>query len=102
MIIGKKSVRALDLANGRPAWKELETGLPSGQGIASRNIYYLPLASGAQSKEPEICAIDTEEGMVVAHTPCKEVPGNLVFFNDLLLSQSVNEIVAYPLTKQSR
>ena len=108
LIVGKKPCRALSLANGEPLWT-VETGLPSGQGIASDNIYYLPLEGGRQSKEPEICAIDVETGRRHGHTKSRkkvpateqgsEVPGNLLFYEGDVLSQTATEVVAFPQLK---
>ncbi len=102
IVVNKGNVRALGLAKGDEIWK-LETGIPSGQGVASGDTYYLPLKQGSKSKEPEICAIDMEKGAIHAHTRSRkkadgsmEVPGNLVFFEGAVISQGINEIVAYP------
>jgi hypothetical protein len=97
VLVGKSTCRALSLADGKPLWK-LETGLPSGQGAASDNVYYLPLKSGAQSREPEVCAIDIHKGVILARTRSRrrEVPGNLIFFNGFVISQTVDRITAYP------
>ena len=54
LIVGKKNVRALSLSTGETLWT-LETGLPSGQGIGSDNVYYLPLSQAAKSKEAANC-----------------------------------------------
>jgi outer membrane protein assembly factor BamB len=106
LIVGKKSVRGLSLAKGETVFN-LETGTPSGQGIASDNVYYLPLKEAARSKGPEICAIDMERGLVAAHTRSRkrpdqekaDVPGNLVFFEGDVVSQTATEVVAYPQLK---
>ncbi len=100
VIVGKRNVRALSLAGGKQLWS-LEVGLPSGQGIASDNIYYLPLKSAVQSSEPEICAIDLERGQVQAHTKSRkhEVPGNLIFYEGDVVSQTLTEVVAFPQLK---
>jgi outer membrane protein assembly factor BamB/tetratricopeptide (TPR) repeat protein len=105
LLVGKKSVRALALSSGEQVWS-LETGLPSGQGIASDNVYYLPLKEAGRSKEPEICAIDVDRGQFVAHTRSRkvrdgdniryEVPGNLLFYEGSVVSQTPTEVVAYP------
>src|SRR5207237_793672 len=42
LLVGKKTVRALSLAKGEELWA-LETGMPAGQGVASDNVYYLPV-----------------------------------------------------------
>jgi outer membrane protein assembly factor BamB len=97
LVVGKKKCRALSLARGEPVW-ELETGLPSGQGVAAGGVYYLPLREGAQTREPEICAIDVGRGLVVSHTRSrnKGVPGNLLFYEGHVISQTPFEVVAYP------
>ena len=43
IVVGQKVVRAYNLANGEKPWEAVETGLPSGFGAASENIYYVPL-----------------------------------------------------------
>jgi outer membrane protein assembly factor BamB len=96
LLVGKSTCRALDLNNGQEAWR-LETGLPSGQGVASDNIYYLPLKKGAQTREPEVCKIDIDKGVILAHTTSrkKEVPGNLIFFEGDVISQTADRVTAY-------
>src|SRR5262249_36704170 len=62
LLVGKEHCRALDLKDGSQAWT-LPTGMPSGRGVASDNIYYLPLEKSAQSpQEPEVCSIDVAKG----------------------------------------
>jgi outer membrane protein assembly factor BamB len=100
LIVGKKSVRGLNLDTGDTMWTT-ETGMPSGQGVASDNVYYLPLKEAGQGREPEICAIEVETGQIVAHTKSrkKEVPGNLVFYQGNVVSQTATEVVAFPQLK---
>jgi outer membrane protein assembly factor BamB/tetratricopeptide (TPR) repeat protein len=101
LIVGKKKCRALNLSTGETMW-ELDTGSPSGQGVASGKLYFLPLREAAgTNKDPEICAIDVDKGAIVAHTRSrkKEIPGNLLFYEGDVLSQSHTEVVAYPQLK---
>lgn len=100
LLVGKSSCRALNLPDGKQLWAK-ETGLPSGQGVASDNVYFLPLKSAYLSKEPEVCSIDINKGEVVAHTKSrkKEVPGNLLFYEGDVLSQTVSQVTAYPQLK---
>jgi outer membrane protein assembly factor BamB len=109
LIVGKKDVRALRLEDGKEAWR-VPTGLPSGRGVASDNIYYLPLKEANFSdkeKGPGIFAIDIEHGKVRAQTRSRkhtdsnavEVPGNLLFFDGEVISQTATELVAYPQLK---
>jgi outer membrane protein assembly factor BamB len=100
VVVGKKSVRALSLDQGETLWL-VDTGMPSGQGVASENIYYLPLKEAGQGREPEICAIDIDKGRIVAHTKSrkKEVPGNLLFYEGDVISQTATDVVAFPQLK---
>jgi outer membrane protein assembly factor BamB len=97
LIVGRRSVRALDALKGEVLWT-VPTGMPSGMGICSDNIYYLPLREGLESKEPEIFALDIERGALHAHTKSrkKEVPGNLLFFEGDVISQTTAEVAVYP------
>ncbi len=105
VVVGKSRTYALGLNNGDVVWS-LETGMPSGQGVASPlkkgersdTIYYLPLRAAVRTGEPEICAINVDKGLVHAHTRSrkKDVPGNLLFYEGRLLSQTTTEVVVYP------
>jgi outer membrane protein assembly factor BamB len=107
LIVGTRTVRALSLDSGQTRWT-VQTGLPSGQGIASNELYYLPLQKGMQSKQPEICVLDILKGRVIAHNKTSprtpggddfEVPGNLLLVDGQLISQTAWEIVVYPSLK---
>ncbi len=103
VVVGKNRTRGLSLASGETLW-ELETGTPSGQGIASGNTYYLPLSKAAQTQEkgPAICAIDVDRGIITGHARSRnqeEQPGNLIFFDGDVVSQSAVAVVAYPQLK---
>jgi outer membrane protein assembly factor BamB/tetratricopeptide (TPR) repeat protein len=99
VVVGKKRARGLNLTTGEILW-DLDTGIPSGQGIASNNVYYLPLL-GRSNEEPEICAIDVDRGMIIGHarSRAREVPGNLIFFEGDVVSQTADDIVVYPQLK---
>ena len=111
VIVGKKDVRAISLDTAQEIWR-VPSGMPSGRGVASNNIYYLPLKEAHFSdkdKGPGIIAIDIEKGKVAAATRSKprregntnvlSVPGNLTFFDGLVISQSAVEIAVYPQLK---
>jgi outer membrane protein assembly factor BamB/tetratricopeptide (TPR) repeat protein len=100
LVVGKKRCRAVNLDTGEVAW-ELDTGLPSGQGVASGNIYFLPLRESGPDRQPEIAAIDVARGIIVAHTrsSTRDVPGNLLFFEGDVVSQSAKDVTAYPQLK---
>jgi hypothetical protein len=96
LLVGDQSCRALSLAGGAGRWK-LNTGRPTGMGIAGDGLYYLPLANFGKSPEPEVCVLDLGAGAVKAHlkTPTKEPPGNLLLYEGRLLSQTASAISAF-------
>ena len=115
VIVGKKVVRALSLEDGsREVWRIETGGLPSGRGVASDNIYYLPLSETVfpdKEKAPAVVAIDIEKGRIVGrtrsrgkeddHDPSSKlmVPGNLVFFEGDVISQSASQVAVFPQLK---
>lgn len=95
LVVTRNSCYALDMHNkGNLLWEVTTGAMPSGQGVASKNIYYLPLSNG------EIVAIDVEKGAVTARNRPSSgnapVAGNLVFHEDVVVSQTEDEIVVYP------
>ena len=95
LIVGKNSIRALSLANGSQLWTITTGDVPSGQGVASKDIYYLPLSKG------EILAVNIDRGTIKAHNraagdAAKTPPGNLVFYEGAVLSLTPTDVVAYP------
>jgi outer membrane protein assembly factor BamB len=102
LIVGKEKCRALNLADGLEAWS-LVTGMPSGRGVATDGRYYLPLKKSEITQSPAVCVIDIAKGQIVANVrPSKmepandAAPGNLLFFEGRLLSQTPTRVVAYP------
>jgi outer membrane protein assembly factor BamB/tetratricopeptide (TPR) repeat protein len=93
VIVAKTGVRLLRLSTGEQL-KFLPTGdMPSGQGVASKNVYYLPLSKG------EICAIDLEHETIKAHNRAVSKgppPGNLLFYEGDVFSATPREVIAYP------
>jgi outer membrane protein assembly factor BamB len=92
VLVGKNTCRALSLSDGKPLW-QVAIDPPSGQGAASGRYYFLPLKKG------EVCQIDLEKGRIVAHSasPDHEVPGNLLFYDGEVFSQTETTITCYPL-----
>ena len=61
VLVGRHAVRALSLADGKPAWDGRtvpfpEDSMPSGRGFLSNNRYYIPLSSA------EVLGIDVDAG----------------------------------------
>lgn len=98
LVVGKQGCRALDLADGKQLW-QVETGLPSGRGIAVGGVYYLPLKAAGPEKEQAVYAIDVLKGGVLTRgrPPGKDGPGNLLFGGQgEVVSQTATMVTAYP------
>ncbi len=111
IIVGVNSVRAIDinasvaLKQAKEAWSIPNTGMPSGQGVASDNIYYLPVKKSAKKSQPEVLAIDLTRGVILGPTAASatksdgktlQEPGNLIFYEGQLISQTVDSLISYP------
>jgi len=89
LLVGRLEVKALRLADGKPAWAPQKLSLaagsvPVGTGFFSGGQYFLPL-SGAQ-----VVAIDVRHGKIVASTSSREGGqlGNLICHAGAVISQS--------------
>ena len=97
LVVGKNSVKFLDLNKGTMLGM-VNTGMPSGVGTASNDVYFLPLKPSRDNPDPEILSIDVKKMEVSARTRSrKKIPtGNLVFFDNAVFSQSPYAVTAYP------
>jgi outer membrane protein assembly factor BamB len=102
LIVGKKECRALGFTDGSTVW-QVPTGVPSGQGVATDRRYYLPLKEGP-THEPEVCVLDVDTGRIVSHARSRkhEVPGNLLLYDGDVVSQTVEEVAAFPQLEARR
>jgi outer membrane protein assembly factor BamB len=117
LVVGKQMCRALDLADGSQLWQR-DMGLPAGQGVASGNLYFLPLKETTREKEPGVYAFDVRTGVVLTRTlwpqqdlPTdllfwhgdifrKDLPGNLTLWRGGFFSQTTTAVTAYPDLKE--
>jgi outer membrane protein assembly factor BamB len=90
LLVGKQACRALDLSDGRPVWR-VQTGLPSGQGILSGEVYYLPVREPGRGA---VCAIQVRNGILLSRTPSQllEGLGNLLLSSKRLFSQTATAV----------
>ena len=122
LVVGKKSVRAYNLAGSGTASKQLAwpnkvaTGTPCGHGVMGRDgVYYLPVLGSpekADPKEPQVWAIDAATGTVKSKTAfrrkvetgvdARQLLGNLLFQDGQLFSQSALELTSFPLIELKR
>lgn len=100
VIVGSRSVRALRLSDGSPAWANTSlasagggTGgsTPSGRGYQSGDRYYLPLSSA------EVAAVDLGSGQIVARSRSRTgtVPGNLICYRGAVISQGPEAVESF-------
>ncbi len=99
MIAGKGYVRFHSLATGAQLKEPLITGIPTGVGVATKDLYYIPVkASKDKSTEPGIVAIDTKNMAVKGTTRSRkrETAGNLLFYDGDVYSLNANNLASFP------
>ncbi len=92
VLIGPERIDAIDVTDGKPAWKEaVLIPTPAGRGVWMQDRYSLPLATG------EIATVDLVQGRILARSRIPEgrLPGNLVVGAGGLVSLSVREVIAF-------
>ncbi len=96
IIVGRKSILALKMADGKHAWKGTGISLPggavpSGRGFHNGPSYYLPLNSAA------VVRIDLDTGAIKENIPSRKgyVPGNLICYKDNILSLSSDYLESF-------
>jgi hypothetical protein len=96
LIVTTRGCRALGLADGRALWT-LETGEPSGQGVAAGGAYYVPVRAERGTGKPGVTAIDVKTGTVLATTATPDglVPGNLIVAGGDVISQTALGVAVY-------
>src|SRR5262249_18130788 len=65
LLVGAAGARALSLNDGSAVWAN-PAGVPSGQGAASGNVYYLPLRTSQDTGGPGVAALDAGSGRLLA------------------------------------
>lgn len=114
LVVGRQSVRAVDLATGNDAWpRAVATPQPSGRGVRVGSVYHLPTATN------EIWTLSLEDGRVLAVAGAGEEtvflqpvdgagiygdggesfasgPGQLVAAEGRLISQSLFALKGWP------
>ncbi|HEV3025554.1 MAG TPA: PQQ-binding-like beta-propeller repeat protein, partial [Pirellulales bacterium] len=96
LVVGRRGLRAYDLADGTSAWHEPTLSLPegsapSGRGFFDGQRYYLPLSSA------EVAAVDLTAGRIVARSKSRGgiVPGNLICYQGAVISQGVESLESF-------
>ena len=92
IVVERSQVRARNLADGKPAWKQpLPIPLPSGRGVRTGRLFHLPLTTA------EIATIDLQTGRILARAPSRtgDVAGNLVSSDGTLVTQAFGRLVGF-------
>ena len=94
ILVGRDEITALSLADGQPAWPKLalpDGSMPSGRGFYSGEHYYLPLSTA------EVAKVELGTGQILERARSRNgsVPGNLICYEDTVVSQSVEHVDAY-------
>jgi outer membrane protein assembly factor BamB/tetratricopeptide (TPR) repeat protein len=94
VLVGRNRLKAINLADGKPAWKndlKLDSEVSVGRGYYNDSFYYLP-TSGQQ-----ICKIDLDSGSIVSRAQTEVELGNLVCYQDQLISLSPQSVASFVL-----
>jgi hypothetical protein len=96
LVVGKKQCRLLDFADGHKIWSAA-TEPPTGLGQVVDQNFYLPQKDG-------IAIVSLENGEIVKNLPAykEESPGNLLWADGMVLSQTALRLSAYPQQEASR
>ena len=90
ILVGKREVTALRLADRKPAWPKPvalpDKSMPSGRGLACGDSYYLPTTA------KQLVRINLDTGRIESSVETKEALGNLVGLPDRLISQTVEGV----------
>lgn len=99
MVVGKGYVRFHSLATGAQLKEPIPTGVPTGVGVATKDMYFVPIkATKDKSTEPGIIAIDTKNMMArgTSRSRKKETAGNLLFYDGDVYSLAPQGLAALP------
>jgi outer membrane protein assembly factor BamB len=99
ILVGKKEVKAIHLADGKEAWSapvQLGGDSPSGRGYYSEHYYYLPTSSS------QLFKIDLDQGTIASQIKTGSLLGNLVCYKDELISQTPEGISSFYLAEPLR
>lgn len=93
LLVGHHTVQALQLDNGQSAWpadlKLPNDAMPSGRGFLSGSHYYLPTTMR------ELVKIDLATGRLDGSQPTQQVLGNLICYDDCVISQRVDSLTSF-------
>ena len=93
ILVGKHAISALGLDDGRDMWSAPVTltggAMPSGRGYYDEQYYHLPTTAR------ELIKVDLERGAVVDRMSTGSILGNLICFDDCVISQGVDYLTSF-------
>jgi outer membrane protein assembly factor BamB/tetratricopeptide (TPR) repeat protein len=93
ILVGKHKLVALSMSDGEQVWscplRRSEGEMPSGRGFQTGDSYFLPTTTS------ELLEVDLKSGKIVERVKSPRVLGNLVCYNDQVISQGVDKVAAF-------
>lgn len=97
IMVAKNDVRAISLEDGKTQWtRSLQAAMPSGRGMRTGDHYYLP------TTDNRLLTLDLTDGSLVEQIETDTMLGNLVAYQDQVVSQNVDWLAAYYQTDPLR
>ncbi len=114
VLVGRNSIDAINLDNGKKAWGGRTVNLPSGASVCGHgcyagNQYLVPLGEPGTPGRGEVVSVDLESGKVLATVKSRPgtmsgsvypwsrsaVPGNLICYRGRVISQGLEGLELY-------
>ncbi|MBA63270.1 MAG: hypothetical protein CMJ76_13005 [Planctomycetaceae bacterium] len=92
LIIGKTKISSISLETGESVWQNevlIEQGVVNGRGFRSDDTYFIPISN------KQLLQLDIKTGEKLKTIEVNEPLGNLVCFNDQVISQTPDAISVY-------
>lgn len=91
IFVGKSDIRAVQLKDGKQAWRTAlgDGTMPSGQGYLSEDFYYLP------TNDAQLLKIDAKTGKIAKRVPTEGVLGNLICYRGDVISLSPTQLAVF-------
>jgi outer membrane protein assembly factor BamB len=96
VLVGKNKLKAVHLADGNAGWAttvDLGNEMPTGRGYYSGKHYFLPVTG------QHLLKIDLDEGKIVGRAKTEVDLGNVVCYQDQLISQGPQTVAAFFLSE---
>lgn len=92
LVVGQSKISTISLESGEPQWEEdllIERGVVNGRGFRSGDTYFVPISN------KRLIQVDINTGKLIKTIELNESFGNLVCFNDQVISQTPDAISVY-------